>query len=192
MGNHFKITLREDYKMSKGIATANKTVIQIRDKQAVITEFPTETLGWDFEHKGKEFFLIFGKHINGGFASVVNKKVSCELGYYKDRFYNTERLSSVLKGKSNVKLIVDMIADNEKYDFEKIFGRELCIDFNGYCFLVIFGECNSKKFCIIPNWCVSCELHENLSDIEKNTESINKVLKNKESACAIATVLATA
>lgn len=59
------------------------------------------------------------------------------------------------------------------------------IDYNGNYYSVIFGEYVNGGFCCIPNFGVGCELSD-FADTFWNTESLNKVLKNKCAAKAIA------
>ena len=41
---------------------------------------------------GKDFLIIYGKHINGGFCCIPNLNFGCEMSSPDDTFWNYERL----------------------------------------------------------------------------------------------------
>ena len=63
------------------------------------------------------------------------------------------------------------------------------IDYNGNYYSVIFGEYVNGGFFSIPNWNCGGEL-AGLSDVFWNTESIQRSLKSKRAAKAIAKAIA--
>lgn len=95
--------------------------------------------------------MIFGEYKNGHFGAIINKNVCAELSYNNDKFYNTEKLSEFIKGKSNVSMYVNMIADYKEYYFDEIKINEMSFDFNGYNFLLIVGKHLGSNFFAIPN-----------------------------------------
>lgn len=64
------------------------------------------------EYDGFSYSVIFGKYLNGGFCSIPNMKVGCELSFFDDVFWNTESLYSVLKSKKAAKAIAMAIAES--------------------------------------------------------------------------------
>lgn len=81
-------------------------------------------------HDGNYYSVIFGKYMNGGFCSIPNWGIGCELSFdFKDIFWNEESLCRVLKRKGASKAIAMAIAEfagskeqletikkNERYD----------------------------------------------------------------------------
>ena len=63
------------------------------------------------------------------------------------------------------------------------------VEYNGNYYSVIFGEYVNGGFFSIPNWNCGGELAE-FSDVSWNTESIQKLLKSKRAAKAIAKAIA--
>lgn len=138
----------------------------------------------------KTFNIVFGEHINGGFCGVLNKNKSCELSHYSDKFFNTERFSQIIRGKENVKLLVNTIADYEKTDFTELqYTKEISVDFNGFNYLIILGVNGFRNtdFCVIPNWEISFET--NIGSIEEKKENLIKLFKNKRTAKALAAII---
>lgn len=66
------------------------------------------------EYNGNSYNVIFGKYINGGFCSIPNWNVGCELAGFDDVFWNTESLSKVLRSKKVAKVIAMAIAEFSK------------------------------------------------------------------------------
>lgn len=66
-------------------------------------------IGVDFN--GNYYSIIFGRYVNGGFCSIPNFGVGCELSNFSDIFWNTESLSKVLKSKREAKVIAMAIAE---------------------------------------------------------------------------------
>lgn len=62
-------------------------------------------------YNGNYYSVIFGKYVNGGFCSIPNWNVGCELASFSDTFWNTEALSKVLKSKNVAKAIAMAIAE---------------------------------------------------------------------------------
>ena len=63
------------------------------------------------DYNGNYYSVIFGRYINGGFCSIPNFGVGCELSNFSDTFWNTESLSRVLKSKRTAKVIAMAIAE---------------------------------------------------------------------------------
>lgn len=63
------------------------------------------------EYDGNYYSIIFGKYVNGGFCSIPNWNVGCELANFSDVFWNTEQLQSALKKKKVAKAIALAIAE---------------------------------------------------------------------------------
>lgn len=57
------------------------------------------------------YSVIFGKYVNGGFCSIPNWNVGCELAGFNDVFWNTEQLQVALKKKKVAKAIANAIAE---------------------------------------------------------------------------------
>lgn len=66
------------------------------------------------DYNGNYYSVIFGKYVNGGFCSIPNFGVGCELGGFSDIFWNTESLSRVLKSKKAANAIAEAIAEFDK------------------------------------------------------------------------------
>lgn len=66
-------------------------------------------IGIDFN--GNHYNVILGRYINGGFCSIPNLEVGCELSSFTDIFWNTESLGKVLKGKKVATVIAMAIAE---------------------------------------------------------------------------------
>lgn len=62
------------------------------------------------EYKGNYYSIVFGEYVNGGFCSIPNWNVGCELSSFDDVFWNTERLEGSLK-KDVAKTIALAISD---------------------------------------------------------------------------------
>lgn len=152
----------------------------------------TKNVQLRFPSRGNQkFVLLIGEHINGGFAAVLNKKVSCEISTFDDRFYNRERLSRIINNKKDVDMLVKVIAQNHEHDFHELKAKEISVDYNGCNFLIIFGKIDDdydSTFCIIPNWQISCFLKK-LDNVAKNAKILEEILENEESAYGIAYVL---
>lgn len=65
------------------------------------------------DYNGNYYSVIFGRYINGGFCSIPNFGVGCELSNFSDTFWNTESLSKVLKSKRVAKAIALAISEFE-------------------------------------------------------------------------------
>lgn len=63
------------------------------------------------EYNGNSYSIIFGRYINGGFCSIPNWGVGCELGTFDDTFWNEESLHRALKNKRAAKAIALAIAE---------------------------------------------------------------------------------
>lgn len=65
-------------------------------------------------YDGNYYSVIFGKYMNGGFCSIPNWGIGCELSFdFKDVFWNEESLYKVLKRKGASKAIALAIAEFE-------------------------------------------------------------------------------
>lgn len=67
------------------------------------------------DHGGNYYSVIFGRYENGGFCSIPNWGVGCELASFDDVFWNAESLSRTLKPKSAAEAIANAIADYAEY-----------------------------------------------------------------------------
>lgn len=63
------------------------------------------------DHNGSHYNVIFGRYVNGGFCSIPNFGVGCELSSFSDVFWNTESLGRVLKSKRAAKAIAMAISE---------------------------------------------------------------------------------
>lgn len=63
------------------------------------------------EYNRYSYSVIFGKYVNGGFCSIPNFGVGCELSNFNDIFWNTESLYRALENKRVAKIIANAIAD---------------------------------------------------------------------------------
>ena len=61
--------------------------------------------------EGNRYSVIFGKYTNGGFCSIPNWEVGCELADFSDKFWNTESLTNVLGKRKVAKAIAEAIAE---------------------------------------------------------------------------------
>ncbi|MCM1090575.1 MAG: hypothetical protein NC092_04530 [Butyrivibrio sp.] len=66
-------------------------------------------------HDGNCYSVIFGRYENGGFCSIPNWGVGCELASFDDVFWNMESLNKTLKKKSAAEAIANAIADYASY-----------------------------------------------------------------------------
>ena len=65
-------------------------------------------------YDGNYYSVIFGKYMNGGFCSIPNWGIGCELSFdFKDVFWNEESLYKVLKRKGASNAIALAIAEFE-------------------------------------------------------------------------------
>lgn len=62
-------------------------------------------------YDGNSYSVIFGRYVNGGFCSIPNWNVGCELAGFSDVFWNEESLRSVLKHKMVARAIAFAIAE---------------------------------------------------------------------------------
>lgn len=63
------------------------------------------------ECDGNYYSVIFGKYANGGFCSIPNWEVGCELAELDDKFWNVGSIGNALKDKKAAKAIADAIAE---------------------------------------------------------------------------------
>ncbi len=63
------------------------------------------------DYNGNYYSVIFGRYVNGGFCSIPNFGVGCELSNFSNIFWNTESLDRVLKNKEVAKVIALAIAE---------------------------------------------------------------------------------
>lgn len=63
------------------------------------------------DYNGNYYSVIFGKYVNGGFCSIPNFGVGCELSSFSGVFWNTDSLGRVLKSKRAAKAIAMAIAE---------------------------------------------------------------------------------
>jgi hypothetical protein len=80
-----------------------------------------------------------------------------------------------------------------KYEIENVYQNEngvneFSVAINGLSYLVIFGRHVNGGFCAMPREGVSCELsaYDDFGDIGYNTDSINRKIKSRGKAQAIA------
>ena len=66
------------------------------------------------ECSGNYYSVIFGEYVNGGFCSIPNWNVGCDLSTFDDVSYSTEKLSIALKNKNDAKQIALAISDYSK------------------------------------------------------------------------------
>ena len=70
-------------------------------------------IGLSFD--GNYYSVIFGKYMNGGFCSIPNWGVGCELSFdFRDLHWNENSLYKVLKRKGAAKAIAMAIAEFEE------------------------------------------------------------------------------
>lgn len=63
------------------------------------------------EYDGNYYSVIFGRYVNGGFCSIPNWNIGCELASFSDVFWNTEQLQAALKKNKVAKVIALAIAE---------------------------------------------------------------------------------
>lgn len=63
------------------------------------------------DYNGYSYNVIFERYINGGFCSIPNLEVGCELSSFTDIFWNIKSLGKVLKCKRVAKIIAMVIAE---------------------------------------------------------------------------------
>lgn len=63
------------------------------------------------DYNGHSYSVVFGRYVNGGFCSIPNFCIGCELSSFGDICWNTESLSRVLKSKGASKAIALAIAE---------------------------------------------------------------------------------
>lgn len=66
------------------------------------------------EYDGNYYSVIFGKYANGGFCSIPNWEIGCELSFFNDVFWNTESIYKILKKKKAARVIATAIAKYAK------------------------------------------------------------------------------
>ena len=65
--------------------------------------------------EGSYYSVIFGKYMNGGFCSIQNWGVACELSFdFRDLPYNEKNLHRILKRKDLARAIALAIAEFEE------------------------------------------------------------------------------
>ena len=69
----------------------------------------------DVHHIGMEcngfyYSVIFGRYVNGGFCSIPNWEVGCELADFSDVLYNSQSIGKVLEDYTSGRAIAEMIA----------------------------------------------------------------------------------
>lgn len=67
------------------------------------------------DHNGSYYSIIFGWYEDGGFCSIPNWDVGCELVRFDDVFWNMQSLNKVLKNKPAAEAIANAISDYAKY-----------------------------------------------------------------------------
>lgn len=60
---------------------------------------------------GFSYNVIFGKYINGGFCSIPNWNVGCDLASFDDIFWNTESLTKALDNEYAARAIAEAIKE---------------------------------------------------------------------------------
>lgn len=64
----------------------------------------------DMEYDGNYYSVIFGRYVNGGFCSIPNWEVGCELATMEDIFWNAGAIGRALKDDKAGKNIAEAIA----------------------------------------------------------------------------------
>jgi len=64
--------------------------------------------------------------------------------------------------------------------------KEISVDYNGFSYVVIYGEHVNGGFFCIPNFQVGGELSSETTDVLWNSESIGRALEDMEAGKAIA------
>lgn len=78
----------------------------------IVAEFEvTKCYEVSIDFDGSNYLIIFGKHVNGGFFSIVNHKVCGELATFTDIFWNAESIGNVLNNFETGKVIAEVIAE---------------------------------------------------------------------------------
>lgn len=62
------------------------------------------------EYGGNYYSVIFGRYVNGGFCSIPNWEVGCELATMSDVFWNAGAIGRALKDDKAGKNIAEAIA----------------------------------------------------------------------------------
>ncbi len=63
------------------------------------------------EHNGYSHYVIYGKHINGGFVALPGLGISAEQSLHNDRGYNVGKLKAAGMDEGTAEAIVDFCAD---------------------------------------------------------------------------------
>lgn len=63
-------------------------------------------------YNGSHYLIIYGKHINGWFIASPNWQFCVEAAHPDDDFYNTEKLSMVIKDVETACFIAKAIKDH--------------------------------------------------------------------------------
>lgn len=63
------------------------------------------------EHDGFSHYVIFGKHINGGFVAIPSLGISAEQSLHNDRGYNVNKLTGAGMEEKTAEAIADFCAD---------------------------------------------------------------------------------
>lgn len=63
------------------------------------------------EYDGNYYSVIFGEYVNGGFCSIPNWEVGCELSCLDDVFWNETSIGKALKNKRAGKVIARAIVE---------------------------------------------------------------------------------
>lgn len=66
------------------------------------------------EHNGNYYSIIYGKYVNGGFCSIPNWNVGCELAQTNDILWNSASIGKTLKNVKAGKAIAKAIAEIER------------------------------------------------------------------------------
>lgn len=60
---------------------------------------------------GKNYLVIYGWHINGGFCCIPNWNIACEMGDADDTLYNMDALQRCKLSKGHAQAIAKAICD---------------------------------------------------------------------------------
>ncbi len=75
---------------------------------------------------GNNYLVIYGNHVNGGFCSIPNWEVGCELSSYADdTFFNGERIGKALGNMDAGNYIAGIIAEHEKTKMAAVSPEDL-------------------------------------------------------------------
>lgn len=66
------------------------------------------------DYRGILYRVIFGRYVNGGFCSIPNRGVGCDLARFDDVLWNEESLREVLN-RGEARAIANAIADHARY-----------------------------------------------------------------------------